>query len=62
MVRLGTKLPLWWWRRPRGATNLQLMLATGWQPHSVCGAISGLLRERLDLTVTQTHNGAGERV
>jgi hypothetical protein len=27
--------------------DLQLMLATGWQPHSVRGAISGLLRKRL---------------
>jgi len=49
-------------RRPQGATNLQLMLATGWQPHSVRGAISGLLRKRLGLNVVLTHNAAGERV
>ena len=49
-------------RRPQGATNLQLMLATGWQPHSVRGAISGLLRKRLGLNVVLTRNAAGERV
>lgn len=49
-------------RRPQGATNLQLMLATGWQPHSARGAISGLLHKRLGLNVVLTHNAAGERV
>jgi hypothetical protein len=49
-------------RRPQGATNLQLMLATGLQPHSVCGAISSLLRKRLGLNVVLTRNAAGERV
>ncbi|MFN4116318.1 MAG: DUF3489 domain-containing protein [Inhella sp.] len=49
-------------RRPQGATNLQLMLATGWQPHSVRGAISGLLRKRLSLNVVLARNAAGERV
>jgi hypothetical protein len=33
-------------RRPQGATNLQLMVTTGWQSHSVRGAISGLLRKQ----------------
>lgn len=49
-------------RRPQGTTNLQLMLATGWQPHSVRGAISGLLRKRLGLNVVLTRNALGERV
>lgn len=63
-VRPGTKLAalVAALRRPQGATNLQLMLATGWQPHSVRGAISGLLRKRLGLNVVLTHNAAGERV
>jgi len=63
-VRPGTKLAalVVALRRPQGATNLQLMLATGWQPHSVRGAISGLLRKRLGLDVTLTRNAAGERV
>ena len=49
-------------RLREGATNLQLMLATGWQPHSVRGAISGLLRKRLGLNVVLTSNATGERV
>lgn len=63
-VRPGTKLAalVVALRRPQGATNLQLMLATGWQPHSVRGAILGLLRKRLGLDVTLTRNAAGERV
>ena len=36
-------------RRPQGATSLQLMLATGWQPHTLRGAISGMLRKKLGL-------------
>ena len=63
-VRLGTKLAalVVALRRPQGATNLQLMLATGWQPHSVRGAISGLLRKRMGLNAVLTRNAAGERV
>lgn len=63
-VRPGTKLAalVVALRRPQGATNLQLMLATGWQPHSVRGAISGLLRKRLGLNVVLTRNAVGERV
>ena len=43
-VRPGTKLAalVLALRRPQGATHLQLLLATGWQPHTVRGAISGL--------------------
>ena len=49
-------------RRPQGSTSLQLMLATGWQPHTVRGAISGMLRKKLGLNVVLTHNDTGERV
>ncbi len=49
-------------RRPQGATSLQLMLATGWQPHTVRGAISGMLRKKLGLKVVLAHNDSGERV
>ncbi|MFM7460522.1 MAG: DUF3489 domain-containing protein [Burkholderiales bacterium] len=49
-------------RRPQGATSLQLMLATGWQPHTVRGAISGMLRKKLGLNVVLAHNESGERV
>jgi hypothetical protein len=63
-VRPGTKIAasVVALRHPQGATSLQLMLATDWQPHSVRGAISGLLRNRLGLNVVLTRNAAGERV
>lgn len=48
--------------RPQGATSLQLMLTTGWQPHTVRGAISGMLRKKLGLNVVLAHNDSGERV
>ena len=63
-VRPGTKLAVLVMalRRPQGATSLQLMLATGWQPHTLRGAISGMLRKKLGLNVVLTHNDSGERV
>ncbi|MBX9870685.1 MAG: DUF3489 domain-containing protein [Burkholderiaceae bacterium] len=63
-VRPGTKLAAMVvaLRRPQGATSLQLMLATGWQPHTVRGAISGMLRKKLGLKVVLAHNDSGERV
>ena len=63
-VRPGTKLAamVLALRRPQGATSLQLMLATGWQPHTVRGAISGMLRKKLGLNVVLARNAAGERV
>ena len=38
--------------RAKGATLAELVEATGWQPHSVRGAISGTLRKKLGLAVT----------
>jgi len=63
-IRPGTKLAalVVALRRPQGAISLQLMLATGWQPHSVRGAISGMLRKKLGLNVVLAHNDSGERV
>ena len=64
LIRPGTKLAalVVALRRPQGAIGLQLMLATGWQPHSVRGAISGMLRKKLGLNVVLAHNDSGERV
>lgn len=64
LIRPGTKLAalVVALRRPQGATSLQLMLATGWQPHSVRGAISEMLRKKLGLNVVLAHNDSGERV
>jgi hypothetical protein len=39
-------------RRPEGATIQQLMDATGWQAHTVRGALSGSLKKRMGLAVT----------
>ena len=38
--------------RPEGATIAQMAEATGWQQHTVRGAIAGALKKRLGLTVT----------
>ena len=48
-MRPGTKLAAL--RRPQGATSLQLILTTGWQPHTARGAISGMLRKKFGLNV-----------
>lgn len=63
-IRPGTKLAalVMALRRPQGATSLQLMLATGWQPHTVRGVISGMLRKKLGLNVVLAHNDTGDRV
>ena len=45
-------------RRARGVTLVELQEATGWQAHSVRGAISGTLRKRhgLEVTIGQVKN------
>ena len=47
-------------RRPNGATIQQMTAKTGWQPHSVRGAISGTLKKKLGLAViSETVEGRG---
>jgi Protein of unknown function (DUF3489) len=41
-------------RRPEGATVEQIAAATGWQYHTIRGAISGALKKKLGLTVLTT--------
>jgi hypothetical protein len=48
-------------KRPGGATAKELMKATGWQPHSVRGFISGTLGKKMGLTVTSVKAEDGER-
>jgi hypothetical protein len=48
-------------RRDSGATIADLMTATGWQAHSVRGAISGAVKKKLGLNVA-SEKGEGERV
>jgi hypothetical protein len=45
-------------RRQDGATIAQMTKATGWQAHSVRGAMSGMIKKRLGLTITSTKLGA----
>lgn len=51
--RTGTKLAtlIAMLRAPEGASITEIASATGWQPHTVRGAISGALKKRLGLEV-----------
>jgi hypothetical protein len=48
-------------KRPGGVTAKELMKATGWQPHSVRGFLSGTISKKMGLTVTSTKGEDGER-
>ena len=48
-------------KRPGGATAKELIKATGWQPHSVRGFLSGTIGKKMGLTVTFTKGEDGER-
>ena len=48
-------------KRPGGVTLKQLMKATGWQPHSVRGFLSGTLGKKMGTPVESFKNGDGER-
>jgi len=48
-------------KRPDGATLKEVMKATGWQPHSVRGFISGTLGKKMGLTVISSKAEDGER-
>ena len=53
-VRAGTKqaMLIEMLRAPDGATIDEIVAATGWQPHTVRGAIAGALKKKLGLMVT----------
>ncbi len=63
-VRKGTKQALLidLLKRKRGATIDDIVDATGWQPHSVRGAISGTLKKKLGLAVASEKIGSRGRV
>ncbi|CAN5369699.1 hypothetical protein BH10PSE4_BH10PSE4_16460 [soil metagenome] len=48
-------------RRPLGASLAEMMEATGWQAHSIRGAISGALKKKLGLLVSSAKAEGSER-
>ena len=48
-------------KRPGGATAQELLKATGWQPHSLRGFLSGTVAKKLGLTLVSTKGEDGER-
>lgn len=48
--------------QPDGVTLRQLMESTGWQAHSIRGAISGMVKKRLCYNVLSEKRPDGERV
>ncbi len=63
-IRPGTKLAaiIDGLRHPGGATLAQMMAGTGWQAHTVRGAISGMIRKRLGYEVITEKEADGQRV
>ena len=49
-------------KRPGGATLQDLMKATGWQPHSVRGFLSGTLGKKMGIPVESTKREDEQRV
>ena len=62
-IRPGTKLAaiIDAMRHPGGATIAQMMAGTGWQAHTVRGAISGMVRKRLGCEVITEKGADGQR-
>ena len=48
-------------KRSGGVTLKELIKATGWQPHSVRGYLSGTVGKKMKLTVASTKDADGER-
>lgn len=44
-------------QRPKGATLPEIIEATGWQPHSVRGFLSGVIKKKLKLMVEHRKDG-----
>lgn len=62
-IRSGTKLAaiIDAMHHPGGATIAQMMAGTGWQAHTVRGAISGMVRKRLGYAVVTEKGADGQR-
>jgi hypothetical protein len=49
-------------RRPGGASARELLKATGWQPHSLRGFLSGTVGKKMGLVLTSAKGEDGGRV
>jgi len=49
-------------RRPKGATLAEIVEATGWQLHTIRGAMAGALKKKLGLTITSEKDETRGRV
>jgi hypothetical protein len=49
-------------RRPGGATLAEIVEVTGWQAHTVRGAMAGALKKKLGLTITSEKDETKGRV
>lgn len=49
-------------RRPEGATIAQICEATGWQPHTVRGALAGTFKKKFRLLIVSEKNENANRV
>jgi len=63
-IRIGTKQALLidLLRRPEGATIAEIVDATGWQAHTVRGAMAGALKKKLGLVITSKKDETRGRV
>ena len=61
--RPGTKaaLILACLRRPKGATLKELSTATGWQPHSIRGFLSGAVAGKMELKIKSIKHASADR-
>jgi len=48
-------------KRPTGASLSELRKATGWQPNSLRGFISGALKKKMGLRIRSAKRDTGER-
>jgi hypothetical protein len=48
-------------KRPQGASLKDLLKATGWQPHSVRGFLSGTVAGKMGLKIQSSKTESGER-
>jgi Protein of unknown function (DUF3489) len=62
-TRTGTKTAkiLRLLERPNGASLTELTKASGWQPHSIRGFLSGAVRGKMRLKITSIKREDGER-